>query len=201
MKREKKLQKPYLTNQNLLTAQDLWQAHYQILLIILLRKFIKLNTKMNRQKKCEAFGIKDKDCECCLIYANVKDDLLLCKFLCCNRNYRKKFDESSRKRFANTCTFSNHDIHKFISMLQKGLKNHPHEYMGDWEKLNETSSSEKKDFYRHLNIEDITDADYMHPKRVFKDFEIKQLDEYHYLCVQGDTLLLADVFNRFWNMS
>ena len=45
--------------------------------------------------------------------------------------------------------------------------------MGDWEKLNETSSSEKKDFYRHLNIEDITDADYMHPKRVFKDFEIK----------------------------
>ena len=73
--------------------------------------------------------------------------------------------------------------------------------MGDWEKLNETSSSEKKDFYRHLNIEDITDADYMHPKRVFKNFEIKQLDEYHYLCVQGDTLLLADVFNRFWNMS
>ena len=27
---EKKLQKPYLTNQNLLIAQDLWQAHYQI---------------------------------------------------------------------------------------------------------------------------------------------------------------------------
>ena len=28
-------------------------------------------------------------------------------------------------------------------------------------------------------MEDITDADYMHAKRVCKDFEIKNLDEYH----------------------
>ena len=32
----------------------------------------------------------------------------------------------------------------------------------------------KKDFYSHLNMEDITDADYMHAKRVCKDFEIKK---------------------------
>ena len=32
---EKKLIKPYPTDNNLLTVQDLWQAHYQILLIIL----------------------------------------------------------------------------------------------------------------------------------------------------------------------
>ena len=37
----------------------------------------------------------------------------------------------------------------------------------------------KKDFYRHLDTEDITDADYVHPKRVCKDFEIKHLGEYH----------------------
>ena len=30
----------------------------------------------------------------------------------------------------------------------------------------------KKDFYSHLNMEDITDADYAHAKRVRKDFEI-----------------------------
>ena len=34
---------------------------------------------------------------------------------------------------------------------------------------------EKKDFYRHLSMEDITDADYAHGKRVCKDFEIKNL--------------------------
>ena len=31
--------------------------------------------------------------------------------------------------------------------------------MDDWEKLNETSLPGKEDFYSHLNMEDITDAD------------------------------------------
>ena len=39
LKIEKKLQKLYLTDYNLLTAQDLWQAHYQILSIFILEKF------------------------------------------------------------------------------------------------------------------------------------------------------------------
>ena len=29
----------------------------------------------------------------------------------------------------------------------------------------------RKDFYSHLNIENITDTEYTHKKRVFKDFE------------------------------
>ena len=45
--------------------------------------------------------------------------------------------------------------------------------MDDWEKFNETSLSWKEDFYSHLNAKDITDADYAHAKRVYKDFEIK----------------------------
>ena len=40
---EKKLQKTYLTVYNLLIEQDLWQGHYQILLINLMKQFIKLN--------------------------------------------------------------------------------------------------------------------------------------------------------------
>ena len=48
-------------------------------------------------------------------------------------------------------------------------------------------------------MEDITDADYAHKKRVFEDFEIK-LGEYHDLYVQNYTLLLADVFENFPNM-
>ena len=72
--------------------------------------------------------------------------------------------------------------------------------MDDWKKLNETSLPEKEDFYSCLNIEDITDADYAHAKRVCKDFEIKNLGEYHDLYVQSNTLLLADVFENFRNM-
>ena len=33
----------------------------------------------------------------------------------------------------------------------------------------------KEDFYSHLTMEDITDADYTHTKRVCKDFEIKKI--------------------------
>ena len=47
---------------------------------------------------------------------------------------------------------------------------------------------------------DITDADYMHAKRVSKDFEVKHLGEYHEFNIHGDPLLLADVFENFRNM-
>ena len=49
-------------------------------------------------------------------------------------------------------------------------------------------------------MEDLTDADYVHAKRVCKNFEIKNLGEYHDLYVQSDTLLLDDVFENFRNM-
>ena len=70
-------------------------------------------------------------------------------------------------------------------LLRKGA--YPYEYMDDWQKFNETTLSEKEDFYSHLNMEDISDADHSHGKGVCKDFDIKKLGEYHYLYVQSDT--------------
>ena len=72
--------------------------------------------------------------------------------------------------------------------------------MDDRERFNETSLPEKEDFHSHLNMEDITDANYAHTKIVCKDFEIKNIGEYHDFQVQSDTLLLADVFENFRNM-
>ena len=73
--------------------------------------------------------------------------------------------------------------------------------MDDWEKFNEAPSSEKKIFFSsHLNMEDITDANYTDAKRIFKDFKIKNLGEYHDLYVQSNTLMLANVFENFWKM-
>ena len=40
--------------------------------------------------------------------------------------------------------------------------------MEDWETFNETLSPEKEDFYSHLNVEDITGADYAHAKKFVK---------------------------------
>ena len=61
--------------------------------------------------------------------------------------------------------------------------------MDDLEKFNKTSLPEKENLYSHFNMEDITDADYMHTKRVFKNFEIKKLGDYLNSYVQSDLLL------------
>ena len=50
-------------------------------------------------------------------------------------------------------------------------------------------------------MQDVTDADSTHAKSVCKDFETKYLGEYHDLYVQSNTLLLADTFDNFWNVS
>ena len=69
--------------------------------------------------------------------------------------------------------------------------------MDDWERFNETMLPSKESFYSELNLEDITDEDYAHAQKVWKVFKIKNLGEYHDLYVQSDTLLFADVFEKF----
>ena len=57
----------------------------------------------------------------------------------------------------------------------------------------------KKAFYSELNLVDITDKDYAQAQKVFEEFKLKDLGDYHDLYVQSDTLLLADVFENFRN--
>ena len=64
--------------------------------------------------------------------------------------------------------------------------------MDSWERSNETTLSNKKVFYSKLYLEDITDEDYILTQKVFEEFKLKNLGEYHDLYVQSDTLLLAD---------
>ena len=49
-------------------------------------------------------------------------------------------------------------------------------------------------------MEDITDADYMHTKRVCKDFEMKNLGEYHDLHLKSVTSLLDDAIKNVRKM-
>ena len=69
--------------------------------------------------------------------------------------------------------------------------------MDSWERFNETSLPPKESFYSELNLEGISNKDYLHAKKVWDTFEIRNLGEYHDLYVQADTLLLADVYEKF----
>ena len=61
--------------------------------------------------------------------------------------------------------------------------------MDSWARFDETSLPDKEAFYSSLNMEDITDVDYRHAERVFKNFDNKSLGDYYDLYVQSDTLL------------
>ena len=61
--------------------------------------------------------------------------------------------------------------------------------MENWERFYEISLPDKKAFHSSLNMENITDIDYRHANRVFKEFKLKNLGVYHDLYVQSDTLL------------
>ena len=80
-------------------------------------------------------------------------------------------------------------------MLRKDV--YPYEYIDSCEKFDETSLSDKEAFYSELNLRDITDKDYDHAQKVWEVFGIKYLGKYHDLYVQSNTLLLADVLEKF----
>ena len=98
------------------------------------------------------------------------------------------------KKFPTTYNFCKGDINKFIMLLRQGV--YPFEYMDSWEKFDETSLPLKKDFYSKLILEDISDSDYQHAKKVFKRY-CKKMGDYHDLYVQTDSLLLVDVSKHF----
>ena len=73
----------YPTKQNLLIVQDLWQAYYQILLIIWQKKLV-----------------KELDIKIVIVFLNMKvpkDNLIKYKCMSCNKDYSNKFDENLKR--------------------------------------------------------------------------------------------------------
>ena len=100
-----------------------------------------------------------------------KDGQLIFRCFECKKNYKKYFNKTLIKRFANIYEFCDEDINKVILLLRKGV--YPYEYMNSWLRFNETSLPNRKAFYSSLNMEYITDVDHRHAKRVFKKLNNK----------------------------
>ena len=127
-------------------------------------------------------------------FIGLKDNRLNYKCKDCNKTSSKSVNGLTEK-FSRTYKFCNGNLHKCVLLLRKGV--YHYEYMDSWERSNETSLPPKNSFYTKLNLEDISDKDYLHARKVWDVFEIRTLGEYHDLYVQTDTSLLADVFEKF----
>ena len=145
---------------------DLWQHHYRILQITY-QKSIKKN--VNHVKKEKNISIN-------CTFIKLENNRLIYKCKKCN-DISYKSVEALKEKFPNTYWFCNKDTNKFILLLRKVV--YPYEQMDSWERFNETKLPDKKSFYSELNLEDISDKDYLHAQKVWDVFEIKNLGECH----------------------
>ena len=69
--------------------------------------------------------------------------------------------------------------------------------MNGIEKFSEEKLPPKEKLFSKLNDCRVSDEDFDHAKKVWKEFGVKNLGEYHDLYLKSDVLLLADVFEVF----
>ena len=117
------------------------------------------------KKECKGYKEKRKIKSVCN-FIGLENNKLNYKCKECKKRSLKPINELIKK-FLNVCQFCNEDINKFVLLLRKGI--YPYEYMGSWERFNETSLPEKKAFYSELYLEDITDKDYTHAQKYLKN--------------------------------
>ena len=86
-------------------------------------------------------------------------------------------NHGSIKNFPTLYKFFNGDLNKFFLLLRKDI--YPYEYMDSWERFDDDTIPPNEAFYSELDLENITDNNYEHLKKVCGAFEIKNLGEYH----------------------
>ena len=79
-------------------------------------------------------------------------------------------------------------------LSRKGV--YPYDWMDSFEKF-EKVLPEKSDFFSKLNNEKISADDYQHACKVWKEFNMTNMGEYHDLYLKTDVSRLADVFENF----
>ena len=80
-------------------------------------------------------------------------------------------------------------------LTRKGC--YPYDYVSSIDILQETKLPLEDLFYSKLYDEHISDEDYQHAIKVYKNFNCKTLRDYHDLYLKSDVLLLSDVFENF----
>ena len=111
-------------------------------------------------------------------------------------NLVKNLSADGPMKFKNLCKAfpDQYDI-----LLRKGV--FPYDYFDDASRLLEEQLPTKNCFFSALNQEHITDEDYDHACKVWKEFKCQTFRDYHDLYMTSDVLQLADVFENFRDMA
>ena len=91
--------------------------------------------------------------------------------------------------------FEDYNESQYNLLTRKGI--FPYEYVSSWDKFEESQLPPIKAFYSNLNMTNVSKADYQCRQRVWKEFRIRNMGEYHDLYLKTDVILLANVFEAF----
>ena len=91
--------------------------------------------------------------------------------------------------------FENYSELQYELLIRKGI--YPYEYMSSWDRFEEPQLPPIEAFYSNLNMTKINEDDYQHAQRVWKEFGIRNLGDYHDLYLRTDVILLANVLEAF----
>ena len=69
--------------------------------------------------------------------------------------------------------------------------------MSSWDKFEESQLPPIEAFYSSLNMANVSEGDYQQAQKVWKEFGIRNLGDYHDLYLRTDVILLANVFEAF----
>ena len=72
-----------------------------------------------------------------------------------------------------------------------------YEYMDSWEKFEDNHLPPIEAFYSKIDLSEIIESDCNHAQKVWKEFGMKTLGDYHDLYLKMDVLLLSNVFEAF----
>ena len=88
--------------------------------------------------------------------------------------------------------FEDYNESQYNLLTRKGI--YPYEYISSWDKFEEAQPPPIEAFYSSLNMTNVSEGDYEHAQRVWEEFRIRNLGEYHDLYLRTDVILLANVF-------
>ena len=91
--------------------------------------------------------------------------------------------------------FENHSKLQYKLLTRKGV--YPYEYMSSWDRFEDTKLPPIESFCSSLNMSKISESDYKHTQRVWEEFGVQNMGDYHSLYLRTDVVLLLNVFEAF----